>query len=83
MIYFLEKKDIMLPCPLGAAFLGFGADWAAVTFGFLATGSSSENDSQPGSSRVTVRHVSVRPSRSTRKETYRDNLPHPEQSFSS
>lgn len=49
--YFLEKNDIMLPCPLGAAFLGFaeGADFSICGLAFDDAGgvSSSEKDSQP------------------------------------
>jgi hypothetical protein len=46
---------MILPCPFGAAaFLPFAAVGATETFAFLATGSSSEKDSQAASSRVTV-----------------------------
>jgi hypothetical protein len=53
--YFLEKNDMMFPCPFGAAaFLPFAVMGAAETFAFWITGSSSEKDSQAASSRVTV-----------------------------
>jgi hypothetical protein len=53
--YFLEKNDMMFPCPFGAAaFLPFAVVGATETFAFLTTGSSSEKDSQAASSRVTV-----------------------------
>jgi len=56
--HFLEKKDMMFPWPLGAAFLFFAAGGATATLTFLGSGSSSEKDSQPGSSRVTANDVS-------------------------
>lgn len=55
--HFLEKNDIMLPCPLGAAFLGFAEDavFSVCGLAFDARGvSSSEKDSQPCSWIVTV-----------------------------
>lgn len=60
--HFLEKNDMMLPCPFGAAFLVFAVVGATDTFAFLGTGSSSEKDSQAASSRVTTSPVSARSS---------------------
>lgn len=58
--HFLEKKDMMFPCPFGAAFLVFAVVGATDTFAFLGAGSSSEKDSQAASSRVTTVLVSTR-----------------------
>lgn len=58
--HFLPKNDIMLPCPalpdpfFDLSELG-GIDDDG--FSFVITGSSSENDSQAGSSRVTVNAI--------------------------
>lgn len=58
--HFFEKKLMMFPCPVFAPApffagplvpIGFAED---AIFGFLGAGSSSEKDSQPGSSRVTA-----------------------------
>lgn len=53
--HFLPKKDMILPCPaLPAAFLPFPDATGACNLGFGGgAGSSSENDSQTGSSFVT------------------------------
>lgn len=54
---FFPKKDMILPCPLGAGFFPFAAGAALAAFGFGAGGggaSSSENSSQTGSRTVTV-----------------------------
>ena len=61
--YFLPKKDMMLPCPgLPTAFLTLSVDDAvdAAILAFCGGGSSSEKDSQAGSSFVTVVDVSVK-----------------------
>lgn len=53
---FLPKKDMMLPCPgFAAPFFAFPlAAGAGVGLAFFGAGSSSENDSQAASSRVTA-----------------------------
>lgn len=60
--HFLPKNDMILPCPgFPAAFLPFEidgvVDTGAVMVLSLGAGSSSENDSHPGSSFVTALHV--------------------------
>lgn len=52
--YFFPKNDIILPCPdFPPAFLPFAVDDNAGVLSLVGTGSSSENDSQAGSSFVT------------------------------
>lgn len=51
--YFLPKNDMMFPCPALAPDLPFGALTAGFFLGGGGVGSSSENDSQLGSSTVT------------------------------
>jgi hypothetical protein len=58
LFHFFAKNDIILPCPaLLDPFFDLseleGSD--EVGFGFVFTGSSSENDSHAGSSRVTAK----------------------------
>lgn len=55
-IYFLPKKDMMLPCPgLAPPFFAVPlAAGAGVGLAFFGAGSSSENDSHAASSLVTV-----------------------------
>jgi len=77
--HFFPKNDMMFPCPaLAVDFLPFAVEGAA-TLGFGAGASSSEKDSQTGSSFVTVsrQYREARNCGENGSRTYPNNLPNP------